>query len=301
MNKVCIICGRQYETDREDQIYCSRKCRKRAEYLKRKSGGVRQSPTIPQPVPQNLKEDAHDYTLNDSHPVPEDNPNYHSPSSQPIPEADEIEYVSEGNDSTLMASDYCDLSEHPSPEEDFSDRLKAIGNLPSNDQCKQLPMPPLTTEKLQADIKKELDLLSSMVCDSINDIAEIRESLMVSDEDEFLEYFEDLKQNRAGKVFVNVEDIMNANLTDIKKYILAQIVTYPFVTRLLTGTNLDRLDLLFQQAYKFDDILQRVERLESSKQAIMRCLGNIQEKLHHNKNDVNFNNTAENENFRENN
>lgn len=247
---------------RDDQIYCSRKCRKRSEYIKKKSG-IRQFPQTPQSVPNEYSPSyPHSYFQN-AQSTPEN-----------IPDTSENEYISGGHDNVLMDNEYTDLPEQ-TPEVDLSDTLKDIGNPPSNDQCKQLPTSPLTTERLRRDIEKELLRLNSMVCDNTTDIAELRESLTVSDEDEFYDYFEDLKQNRAEQIFTNVEDIINANLTDIKKYILCQIVTRPFVIRLLSGTNIDHLESLFSQAYKLDDIVTRLNQLDESKKAIIKTINNL--------------------------
>ena len=283
--RVCIVCGTEFEVTHEKQRYCSRQCRRKAQNA-RYRGTANENNLVGTCI-----SDGNDTQIEQSHThIPDENDTqidqkrtnfsyendtYIGEDGTHTPESDELEYVSGGCDSTLMASDYCDLPEHPTPEVDLSDTLKDIGNPPSNDQSKQLPASPLTTERLRRDIEKELLRLNYMVCDNTTNIAELRESLTVSDEDEFYDYFEDLKQNRAEQIFTNVEDIINANLTDIKKYILCQIVTRPFVIRLLSGTNIDHLESLFSQAYKLDDIVTRLNQLDESKKAIIKTINNL--------------------------
>ena len=276
MKRICPICHKEFEPFRDDQTYCCKKCRKKAEYLRKKNGNKSFLPTevvdlgnkisqlgTPEKAPQYTTENTpinYPYT-------PHETTENASLGSTETTENEEEEYMFGGGDNALFGSEYIDISAEP--EIDMSNTLKNVGNLPSNDQSYTIPKAVSETEKLKETIYKVYNDVTETLRNHSSRISNIEyykssteDFLKDPDEDEIYAFYETLKKGTAHTIFQDVEDVINADRTEITKFILSEIMFYHEAYKIMTS-NIDmrKVNELFDL---HKELLERVEKLENS-------------------------------------
>lgn len=249
--RICPVCGEPFVAKREGQLYCRKKCRRKAQnsryYIKNIEhtdkqiiGDTENSSTLEQEYTNqsviNTEIDTETTNIDD----------------------DGNMYF--GGDNALMAHDYTDLSEHPAPEMDLSSTLKEVGEPLSNDDNKKVPPPPITAELLKQYVEEEFSRLFERLNKLQWSVNELKEYAQPEDDDVFDNFYECLQRGQ-GEYLSTVDSIRKADLQDIRRFILQQRVVYANLISITTSGNLRKFESLINDGAETKDAIDSIPKL----------------------------------------
>ena len=276
--RICESCGKEFEVSHEKQLYCSKKCRRRAQNARYKGRTFDENnvcthendvPTIiPKEVCTLAKKDV--YTPDNKTPTILD---------------DEDSEVYYGGDNALMAHDYTDLSEHPSPEEDLSSTLKIVGEPLSNDDNKKVPPPPITAELLKQYVEEEFSRLFERLNKLQWSVDELKEYTQPEDDDVFDNFYECLQRGQS-EYLSTVDSIRKADLQDIRRFILQQRVVYANLISITISGNLRKFESLINDGAETKDAIDSIPKLSEEMADNQVAIEKLSEELNGLKSDI---------------